>query len=1138
MSGLEPLAALGLVCNVLQLVEVGLKTATLCKNAYRTGEPDPDLSIYAQNLAAIASSLSQNLEASPQPLKIDDLRLLVLARNCRDAEAEWRKKTPARFLSQQPRKRDRFGAVFRGIIKKPEIDRLESQLQKAKDSLETDLLVGIFKGLDVSKVQANDLQDKFRDLLQAISKSEKKLHGLIQAQVALVNTQLSDRIDQAEASAKAHITTELASHASRLKSHADQGKDTILIEAEARENIRRENEDYERLLRSFQYPDMNRRRNEIHASYGSTFNWLFEGELEDDHLESEASQLDSISEHETEYSSEDELDSYRQMLARSSFGKWLESTENRYWISGRPGTGKSVLMKFIISHKQTMDSLRKWQPEAQPLSHFFWKVGSPMQSSFKGFLCSLVYQAFSLDKGHALGCLQQNPDWSRKAGPDDWDKEDLQSQLRNYARQPARSLCIFIDGIDELMDDEGVGTIIGFLDALQEPSRLVKVCMSSRPESAIRKRVSLEPDLKMQDLTRVDIQRYVRGSLEREVCGTTPSAYVDGLVEQISDKAEGVFLWAILVTRSIVRGIINGDSKDDARQRLHKTPKKIHELYLDMWTRLDEDSDLYQSSTSLIFRIVLFNWQSSHRPKALHFPLYISRGPISILELMLASSDNLWSTPANHFDRLSAADLERRCNDLSARLPFRTANLFEIIDTTEHERLDEPDWVDKSHLPVFKYDKLKVVAMHRTVLDFLIETVDGKKIMEHHKASYEEMFVRTFRSRLIRDCLRPRAYFYINEEDGIFARRCLAIQLQTLPYHADSIRSSTLVEMLDLIWASFVEMTKKFPPHPDLIMKGGVPTCKLDYLLHVAPKGFDAYIRDYLIEWQNTQQFDALYKVLVACLESSLRIFSDFEWSGRQRLIQRILRIVVSSDRFYISLPIGLQLSSEILVKSSIASNLIFAIDNFQFSQFSKYSASLWGANRTNAILGFIKEFRHSLCLGDRILVALYMDAKQPAYPSFISCRRVRESGNALYVEVSLSVLIRNFLQLAFRDDAAFNRHEAEDALDLNAFPHTIRPVMLGVKRGYFLELSGRDLPVFHQYCNRNLLPGHVDPWSGILEEIEWCTKQTAKVTRYMKERDNHTGSLPEMRNGMEEGIGPHGMNFYLCDACKTRERT
>ncbi|KAF5964572.1 hypothetical protein FBULB1_12699 [Fusarium bulbicola] len=722
MPGLEPLAALGLVCNVLQLVEVGLKTATLCKDAYRTGEPDPDLGIYAQNLAATASSLTRSLEVSQQPLNIEDARLLTLARNCRDAEAEWRKKTPARFLSQQqPRKRDRFGAIFRGIINKPEIDRLERQLQKAKESLETDLLVGIFKSLDVSKVQANDLQDKFLDLLQATSTSEKKLHDLIQAQVTLVNTQISDRIDQAEASAKTHVTAELASHESRLKSHADQGKDTILTEAEMRENIPRENDAYERLLRSFQYPDMNLRRTEIHSSHASTFHWIFEG-----------GNLDIPRPNSPRF---DASDSDAEDLVCGSFVKWLKSTEDRYWISGKPGTGKSVLMKFIISHKQMIASLRQWQPKAQILTHFFWKFGSPMQSSFKGFLCSLVYQVLTLDKSHAICCLQQNPDWPRRTGLGDWDSEDLQSFITTYLSLPSQPFCLFVDGVDELLEDDGVGILVGFLDILQQSSPLLKIY------------------LKMQDLTRADIEQYSRATLTKEISPTIPSIDVEAIVSHISQKAEGVFLWAVLVTKSIARGIVNGDSNDDIQKRLHKTPKKLHKLYLDMWTRLGEDSDIYQSSTALIFKIILFIRQSFPKNVFKVVPQVLAY-PISILELMLASSGHLWSTPVDQFVELSTTDLEQRCHELSTSLPFRTADLFEVFQTRRHERPYETQWADPP-----KSQSMVVEAIHRTVFDFLIETEDGKKIMEHHKATEEELFVRIFRSCLLRDCLWPEIDF-------------------------------------------------------------------------------------------------------------------------------------------------------------------------------------------------------------------------------------------------------------------------------------------------------------------------------------------------------------------------------------------
>lgn len=43
MSGLEPIAALGLACNILQLVELGKKTIDRIKIVYQGGKPDGEL---------------------------------------------------------------------------------------------------------------------------------------------------------------------------------------------------------------------------------------------------------------------------------------------------------------------------------------------------------------------------------------------------------------------------------------------------------------------------------------------------------------------------------------------------------------------------------------------------------------------------------------------------------------------------------------------------------------------------------------------------------------------------------------------------------------------------------------------------------------------------------------------------------------------------------------------------------------------------------------------------------------------------------------------------------------------------------------------------------------------------------------
>ncbi|EXK32606.1 hypothetical protein FOMG_11501 [Fusarium oxysporum f. sp. melonis 26406] len=184
--------------------------------------------------------------------------------------------------------------------------------------------------------------------------------------------------------------------------------------------------------------------------------------------------------------------------------------EQYRWVDVKPSEGRCASDGFQLEVGLKTATLGKnayctGEPDPElsiyaqePRHHRF---NCPMQISFKGFLCSLVYQLLSLDKEHAIGCLQQDPNWSRKTVPGDWDSEDLQYLLSSYLSQAAQPFCLFIDGLDELMEDSGIGILINLLNSLQISSRLVKVCMPSRPEQATRTRQSREPDLKMQDST-------------------------------------------------------------------------------------------------------------------------------------------------------------------------------------------------------------------------------------------------------------------------------------------------------------------------------------------------------------------------------------------------------------------------------------------------------------------------------------------------------------------------------------------------------------------------------------------------------------------------------------------------------------
>ena len=69
------------------------------------------------------------------------------------------------------------------------------------------------------------------------------------------------------------------------------------------------------LLASLGFPTMTKRQEDIHESYPETFKWLLDRE---DHSEA--------SDH--------------------GFLNWLESGNDLYWISGKPGSGKSTVSAF------------------------------------------------------------------------------------------------------------------------------------------------------------------------------------------------------------------------------------------------------------------------------------------------------------------------------------------------------------------------------------------------------------------------------------------------------------------------------------------------------------------------------------------------------------------------------------------------------------------------------------------------------------------------------------------------------------------------------------------------------------------------------------------------------------------------
>jgi len=270
-----------------------------------------------------------------------------------------------------------------------------------------------------------------------------------------------------------------------------------------------------------------------------------------------------------------------------SFVKWLEEGEGIFWISGKPGCGKSTLMKFVVHHHYTMRNLSTWSGSTRVVlvGHFFWSAGSPIQRSREGLLRTLLYDI--LAQIPELIPTVCNKRWaeaeSKSLKKMPWSLEELQRSLKTLAAQnrfPVR-FCIFIDGLDEFTGDS-----IDICNTLKEVcvSKYIKMCISSRPWNVFESFLGQVPEQKIyiHDLTQADIRNYVESEFKsHSVCSSSAEDddQLPALISEITNRAQGVFLWVFLVTRLLREGLMNDDSLADLWSRLDNIPTDLESFF-------------------------------------------------------------------------------------------------------------------------------------------------------------------------------------------------------------------------------------------------------------------------------------------------------------------------------------------------------------------------------------------------------------------------------------------------------------------------------------------------------------------------------------------------------------------------------
>lgn len=336
-----------------------------------------------------------------------------------------------------------------------------------------------------------------------------------------------------------------------------------------------------KLLNTLYFEGINARENMIHGVASNTLEWVF----------------DPPPESLTEW---------------TKVADWLASPCSLYWVCGKAGSGKSTLMKWLAGHNRTCSLLESWARDKDIVTakYFLWSPGSSLQKSLLGLLNSILRQLLEkcpMVASHIFPERRGSYDLGLANSPA-WTVSELRVSLQTFIKIMAEThcLCLFIDGLDELGGKAYEREeLLDFLDELSHHST-VKVCVSSRPVQPFLTAMSECPILRLEKLTRQDIENYTAAQLNTnrkfQKLKQSEEVLCLHLISEITERAKGVWLWVVLVIRSLLAGLTNMDTPSDLLIRLSQIPEELEDLFRLIISSIDIT---YRPKTLKLFDVML-----------------------------------------------------------------------------------------------------------------------------------------------------------------------------------------------------------------------------------------------------------------------------------------------------------------------------------------------------------------------------------------------------------------------------------------------------------------------------------------------------------------------------------------------------
>ncbi|XWW95796.1 hypothetical protein V2A60_003764 [Cordyceps javanica] len=260
---------------------------------------------------------------------------------------------------------------------------------------------------------------------------------------------------------------------------------------------------------------------------------------------------------------------------------WSAQNRALLWIKGKPGSGKSTLIRYFLD---AVESTTRIRHDVLILSFLFHGRGVELQKSPLGLFRSLLYQLISQlpDAEPDLVALfrHRNDTVGGYGEKWHWQLRELQDAFRRALCRilKRRPVWVFVDALDECGKQNAVALVTHFQSVLNSvPAATFQflICFTCRHYPVLSSDSAYEITLEQEN--EQDISQYVR----KQLSGLDDRA-TSVIADSITTQACGVFMWAAIVVEKVLELEREGAGLRRIEREIRSTPSGLFNLYLEL----------------------------------------------------------------------------------------------------------------------------------------------------------------------------------------------------------------------------------------------------------------------------------------------------------------------------------------------------------------------------------------------------------------------------------------------------------------------------------------------------------------------------------------------------------------------------